>query len=214
MGLWEDLPVDYRLNGEQVLWEGAAAVLRSAVIDGEVVPIDTAGVDLGFLIATTRQVLAGHRKKRLLRQRLDVWERINKRDLDSIGDHRDGVAFFRPLGPANLITAGPARDIEGLRSALRQFWGRPYDERREGSSKDDREQVFHVSWSGNGASYYVVDEGSGPSIQQFEYDHDPAADATATSQAGTGNSARPRSNAKAANPASIVHVSNRSLWAY
>lgn len=124
MGLWEQLPVSSRRNGEQVLWEGAAAVSTAAVVDQTVHTIDTAGVDLGFLIVTTEQVIVGHRKKPLLRkEQLEVWERLNADDIESIQDDPRGKAFIvSGFRPANLIICAPARDLDGLTDAVNAFW--------------------------------------------------------------------------------------------
>lgn len=124
MGLWEQLPMGARRNGEQVLWEGAAAIQTGAIIDGNGHMIDTAGVDLGFLIVTTQQVIVGHRKKRALRREaLEVWEALDADDLEDIHDDPRGKAFVvSRLGPVDLIVCAPARDLDGLTDAVNSFW--------------------------------------------------------------------------------------------
>ena len=124
MGLWEQLPMGTRRNGEQVLWEGAAAVQTGAIIDDSLHVIDTAGVDLGFLIVTTQQVIVGHRKKRALRKEaLEVWETLDFDDLGGIDADPRGKAFIvSRFGPVDLIVCAPAHDLDGLTDAVNSFW--------------------------------------------------------------------------------------------
>lgn len=124
MGIWEQLPVGRRRNGEQVLWEGAAAVSTAAVVHDQPHPIDTAGVDLGWLIVTSQQVLVGHRRKKLLgAPKVECWDAFSADDVASIQDHPMGVAFeITRFGPVDMLIAAPARDLDGLRTAVNSFW--------------------------------------------------------------------------------------------
>lgn len=118
------MPKEARRNGEQVLWEGAAAVSSAALVDDALYPIDTAGVDLGFLIVTTQQVVVGHRKRRRLRgEVLEVWERLDRGDIEAIEDHPMGVAFvIGRFGPVDLIICAPSRNLDELAAAVSRFW--------------------------------------------------------------------------------------------
>lgn len=116
MGLWERLPARLRHNGEQVLWEGHAAVSTAAVVNGEMVPIDVAGVDLGFVVLTDRQLVIGHLTK--LMKRIEVWDSFDTAVLQPETNDPRGVAFkVNQIGPVDLVVTMPSRDLEGLRRA-------------------------------------------------------------------------------------------------
>lgn len=126
MGLWEQLPSNYRSNGEQILWEGHSAVMTAAVVRDQLVPIDQAGVDRGFLILTDRRLIVGHRTK--LRNKPEPWEAFALSRIEMDADHPQGVSFENPnLGPVDLIIAMPSRGLPELRAAIRSIQAAEFD---------------------------------------------------------------------------------------
>jgi hypothetical protein len=116
VGLWEQLPTNYKRNLEQIIWEGASAVMTAMIVHGNPQPIDTAGIDRGFLILTNQRLIIGHRSK--FRGKPEPWSAFDLQDIEADPDHPQGIVFAAPgFGPIDLILCSPSRGLDELRKA-------------------------------------------------------------------------------------------------
>lgn len=106
MTVWAKLPDDCRQTGEEVLWEGPAAVMTAAKIGNEPHPIDIAGVDWGFAVLTDEQLIIGNFTR--IGKNPDVWDVFQLSDITPNTDHSEGVAFIiNQFGPIDLVMVMP-----------------------------------------------------------------------------------------------------------